>query len=319
MSNPIIRRVELSIPGTMGFGNAYAIVNGERAALIDTGMASAQNVDALQTQLGKWGHTFGSLDKVVCTHFHPDHCGLSRQFQDAGTDVFLSSTDAAALEFWQQSASVDRRMATFYGEHPLPSNFSSSVLPSFSFLRSLQEEFHPCILGSDGSLVDLAGIPFEVIETPGHTDGHVCLLQREMNVLITGDHVLPNTIVNIAFGQQSRFDSALSQYMQSLRRLALLGPLDVYPGHGIPFKNLATRCLDLLQQHRQKVQQVLDALTLKPVGAFELSCLVFGEKRRPFSKWLNMAQTISCLEYLALQQQASCLQKGNMLYYMRVE
>ena len=313
-----IRCIELPIPGALGAGNVYVVVNGNRAALIDTGMASEQNVEILTSKLGELGHSFASLDKVLCTHYHPDHCGLARQFQDAGTDVFMSKADRRALVNWQQSPAVDKEMAEFYGEHPLPEDFCAAVLPAFEFLRTLQQPFFPMDAGDDGSVIELAGIPFDLIETPGHTDGHMCLVQREQGVMITGDQVLPDRVVNIALRHQSGYDSALLQYLHSLKKIIGLGPLRGLPGHGGPINDVSARCAELLILHQQKVDRVEAVLTAAPRGAYTLSCQAFGEKRRPFSKWLNMAQTVACLEYLASLEKVNCHRLGNMLHYSRI-
>ena len=92
----------------------------------------------------------------------------------------------------------------------------------------------------------------------------------------------------------------------------------VLPGHGGQIGDVSARCAELLILHQQKVDRVEAVLDADPRGAYALSCQAFGEKRRPFSKWLNMAQTVACLEYLEALDKVNCQRLGNMLHYSRV-
>ena len=79
---------------------------------------------------------------------------------------------------------------------------------------------------SDGDTLSPAGIPFQVLSTPGHTPGSVCLIAE--NYLFSGDTLFA--------GSRGRTDlpgGSTRAIRESLRRLAAL-PQDysVHPGHG---------------------------------------------------------------------------------------
>ncbi len=79
---------------------------------------------------------------------------------------------------------------------------------------------------AEGDFLELAGLSFKVLHTPGHTPGSVCL-QCE-NVLFSGD--------TLFWGSCGRTDlpgGSWSTIRVSLKRLAdLPGDYEVYPGHG---------------------------------------------------------------------------------------
>ena len=79
---------------------------------------------------------------------------------------------------------------------------------------------------SEGDFVDVAGLAFKVIHTPGHTPGSVCLLYE--NVIFSGD--------TLFWGSCGRTDlpgGSWSTIRKSLLRLRdLSGDYEVYPGHG---------------------------------------------------------------------------------------
>ena len=78
----------------------------------------------------------------------------------------------------------------------------------------------------DGDTVTLAGIPFRVLETPGHTPGSVCLM--------TGAHLFSGDTLFAGSCGRTDLPGGDSRAMRnSLRKLATLeGDYDIYPGHG---------------------------------------------------------------------------------------
>lgn len=78
----------------------------------------------------------------------------------------------------------------------------------------------------DGDTVTLAGIPFRVLETPGHTPGSVCLM--------TGAHLFSGDTLFAGSCGRTDLPGGDSRAMRdSLRKLAALeGDYDIYPGHG---------------------------------------------------------------------------------------
>ena len=84
---------------------------------------------------------------------------------------------------------------------------------------------------SDGDLIRVGGVSFEVIETPGHTPGSVTFLctqdGTEDRALFTGD-----TLFRDSCGRTDFPGSSTDDMLRSLKRLAELpGDYEVYPGH----------------------------------------------------------------------------------------
>ena len=314
----MIHRLDMPMPGMLGTVNCYLVVNGSRAALIDTGMASERNIAAMKRALARFGHTVSSLEKVICTHYHPDHAGFGKFFQDAGTEVFMSRQDSNELTRWQADSNFDDDLVAFGGEHDVPADFLASVSPVFAYLRTLQQRFAPSALDDNDNGIDIAGVPFEIIYTPGHTDGHIGLFQRETCVVISGDHILAQSAVNIVLKHQSQYDAPLAQYLLSLEKISSLGAALALTGHGEPIQDVRSRCVELSALHQRRLVKVKEALRQSPLTAYELSTLAFGEKRRSFSKWLGMAQTISYLEYLMQKGEVTCGWFGNRKTFSRV-
>ena len=81
----------------------------------------------------------------------------------------------------------------------------------------------------EGDELDLAGLHFKVLQTPGHTIGSICLYFEEDKILVAGD-----TLFFTGFGRTDLPTGSMAQLKKSLERLLLTLPEDVIvlPGHG---------------------------------------------------------------------------------------
>jgi glyoxylase-like metal-dependent hydrolase (beta-lactamase superfamily II) len=166
-----------------GFGNdavfSYLLCGSSRAILIDTGIGvtDMKHITDELTTLPV---------SVVNTHGHLDHIGCNHQYETA----YLHPADEAV--FIQHSANDYRYMLLegILAEAKLP-----AWLLKFPILRKQVNKI--CSIPSvdnrsplsDGMQLDLGGRTIEVISTPGHTPGSVCLLDIEHKQLFSGDTV----------------------------------------------------------------------------------------------------------------------------------
>ena len=81
----------------------------------------------------------------------------------------------------------------------------------------------------DGQSLTLAGITFEVIATPGHTPGGVCLYDRADGALLSGDTLFRGTIgrTDLPGGD---YDKLIVSVMDKV--MGLDGDVEIFPGHG---------------------------------------------------------------------------------------
>ena len=155
------------------------------AAVIDPGGDGAR----IEAQLLADG---AELKLILLTHAHFDHTGGVAELHAAHPDVpvFLHPADAARL--------------------------GSQVFPPIGV---------PTVPYGDGDVVKLGDLDIQVLHTPGHTPGGVCLLVGD--ALFTGDTLFQGSMGRIDFEGGSYED-----IMASLARLAHLpGDFRVLPGH----------------------------------------------------------------------------------------
>lgn len=140
---------------------------------------------------------------ILLTHGHLDHMYGTADLQEKyGCKVWMNEMDIQELEF------ADVFAGAIGYEKPRRFRFSSA---------------------GDGMTINLAGFSFEVIRTPGHTEGGVCYLERDKGFAFTGDTLFAGTIGRTDF-KYSDYDKLMRSITE---RLLTLNPDTViYPGHG---------------------------------------------------------------------------------------
>lgn len=195
-------------PGHWQEAISYLIEGRTRAVLFDTGLGIG-NIKAVVDQLTRLPVT------VVNSHEHFDHIGGDRLFKD----VAVADNAAALARLARGTGSLSDQITSETVWMPLP--------PGFDRARYETPPIRPTRRLVDGQRIELGGRTLEVVLTPGHTPGSLCLLDRGHRMLFTGDTLYPATLYAHAP------ESSLSDYVRSAARLgALAGQVDVlYPGH----------------------------------------------------------------------------------------
>ncbi len=160
--------------------------------------AATPSVAWITESLAERGWT---LKLVISSHRHWDHIGDNAAVvHQTGAILAVHGLDRHGL--------IDPRPVS---PPPFP------IVPSVPALDLME-----------GSVIRFGDITLDVLHTPGHTEGSVCLLANGQRLLFTGD-----TLFAGAWGRTDLPGGSDGQMVESLGRLAVLdGDLAVLPGHG---------------------------------------------------------------------------------------
>ncbi len=139
------------------------------------------------------------------------------------------------------------------------------------------------------------------IAAPGHADGQLCLLKER--VLVSADHLLGRISPTVGLWPASRPDP-LGDFLESLERTIELEPELALPGHGDPIADPVGRARELIEHHRERLAFAEAALTETPRSAYEVSFDLFGAELKAASRRFAVAETLSHLERLVLEERA---------------
>ena len=197
--------------------NVYLVAGDSRAAFIDTAYGKDEEV---QAQLELW-ESLGKpqVEAIVLTHRHGDHIGGAARLQEAtGGPIVSSPAEKGPIESSPTPVEVGR-------------------------------------VAADGDTVDLGDATLELIHTPGHTMGSMCVYFKEEAVLFTGDTILGTgtTVVNPG-------DGDMGSYMDSLSRLMGYGARLICPGHGPVVNQPAAKIQELVDHRLERERQILGLL-----------------------------------------------------------
>jgi glyoxylase-like metal-dependent hydrolase (beta-lactamase superfamily II) len=127
-------------------------------------------------------------------------------------------------------------------------------------------EFEPTRTLADGDNIAVGDLMLQAVHTPGHTDDHLCY--KIADVIFTGDHIMGGSTVVI--------EDAVA-YMRSLRRIAGLMPISLYPGHG-PYIGDASNAITTYIEHRlERERQIVDAVDRGAETINEIVAVVYAE------------------------------------------
>jgi glyoxylase-like metal-dependent hydrolase (beta-lactamase superfamily II) len=196
--------------------NPYLIIDLDGLTLIDAGMPGSHK--KILRYLADLGYAPQALKRILITHADFDHVGgLAALKAATGARVYASALEAQGIA----------------AGHPTrPVKIKNSLLRAFfSIITRLMKPAHVNVdeILADGQVLSILG-GLRVLETFGHTPGHISLFAPAAGILFSGD-----SIVSDETGLQSSREAVTwerARADESARRQAGLGATIVCPGHG---------------------------------------------------------------------------------------
>lgn len=181
--------------------NTYILHNGEDAIIVDCGAYNAKEMQTLEAFLTK-----NNLKPVMVasTHGHIDHiCGANNACLQWNIPFALSSLDSEIL-----ASNLDYAPSM---------GFNLKAVPQINIDLSKQSQI---TLGDD---------VIDIIPTPGHTPGGVCLYVKNQNFIISGDTLFAGSIgrTDLPGGD---YNALMNSIIKNL--IPLDGTTKIFPGHG---------------------------------------------------------------------------------------
>lgn len=182
-------------------------------SLVDTGYCAHQQmtVDLVISALKQ--HGLKTLNKVVNTHLHSDHCGgnaaLSGRFD---CEIWIPEAEAIAVQNWDES------------------------LLSFQQLGQECPRFNHHALLVPGEEIILGPYRWQILAAPGHDNHSIMLYQEQYQILISADALWEEGF-GVIFPELWG-DGGFEEVAQTLELIEGLQVALVIPGHGKPFTDV---------------------------------------------------------------------------------
>ncbi len=184
------------VSGAAYDSNVYLVMD-ERPLLVDVGMNPDLTLKNIKRHIDP-----KKIQTIVLTHCHHDHTGAAPALHEAtGAKLMINAKEVGAL------GDDLATLAYMFGK----------LAPECTPDEGLVE----------GKIIDTGEWKLEVLETPGHSPGSICLYEKNAKALFSGDTVFPDGNI----GRTDLYGGDTEELIKSIERLIRLDVDVMYPGH----------------------------------------------------------------------------------------
>jgi len=299
---PGIHWLRKPLPFALDHINLWLIEEGAGWTLVDTGLGNRATRDL-------WKSSFDTalagrpISRIVVTHYHPDHAGnaswLCERFNaplwmTRGEFLTVHSVLHGVASF---SAAASSALFRANGMEPAAAAALNARGDLYSKLVPAFPPQHRRLM--EGATVNFGGQDWRVIIGHGHAPEHASLYCERLNVLISGDMLLPKISTNVAVRPIDPMADPLGLFLASIRRYRDL-PEDVLvlPSHGMPFRGAHARVAQLEAHHEERLDALVKACTAAPKSAADLLEVLFRRKLDSSQIFFAMGESIAHVHHL---------------------
>ncbi|MDQ6836914.1 MAG: MBL fold metallo-hydrolase [Actinomycetota bacterium] len=313
---PGVHRIPLPLP-TDGLRavNIYAIDDGNGLVFVDSGWAVPVARELLGAALRTLDCSLSDIHRFLITHMHRDHYTQAIEIRrEAGNRVSLGAGERPGME---TARSADRtpmepqlRQLRRCGAGELADAMAAWLAEQrFDGDRSDWEDPDDWI--EPGRLTLDGGRDLTVVETPGHTQGHVVFHDSAGELLFAGDHVLPTITPSIGF-EPILAANPLGDFLASLAKVRALPDAMLLPAHGAVTASVHARVDELVDHHGRRLDGTAAAVDKGLTDAFEAAHQLRWTRRErklteldAYNQMLAICETAAHLELLVAQDRLS--------------
>jgi len=295
-------KIEIPLPGSpLKALNSYVIRTPKRNLIIDTGWDREECRNAMEAGLRELGVELGKCDFFI-THRHTDHLGLVSNLTKETSKIYFNQPDADFIEesavrwndsfkYARMSGLPERELQTVLDGHP-GYKYRTKGRLAFTILK-------------EGDPLNIGEYSFKCMETPGHTEGHMCLYEPSKKIFISGDHILNDITPNIQLWSDEW--NPLKEYLISLDKVYEFDIDLLLPGHREIFGDCKKRIVELKEHHRRRIDEILSILRNGSKNAFQVASEMSWDIADVYDsfdlfpvaqKWFATGEAIAHLKYI---------------------
>ena len=301
----------------------YLIKHGGDTLLVDCGWNTDVAYAALEEGMRECGSHPSEITQLLITHVHPDHYGMSgRLKQVSDCQVIMHEREAEFIASrYNAPRGLTDEMERYMSQHGVPEMKAPEMSKGS---MDMQEKVPPAAADrkvQGGEMLRAGDFEFEVLWTPGHAPGHICLYEPNRKLLFSGDHILPTITPNVSMHAQTSGDP-LGDYIRSLDLVAELDVEHVLPAHEFDIKELKRRVNEIRLHHHDRLEEMMlcvdaGATAWDVAGRVQWATGTLDEFE-PFVQRAAVGETVSHLEHLFEEGRLSKVKLDGKLHWIPV-
>jgi glyoxylase-like metal-dependent hydrolase (beta-lactamase superfamily II) len=304
-------QLKLPVPFPLRYVSVYLVRGDDGWTLIDAGYDYPPARAAWEAGAAEAGCDLArDVDRIVVTHFHPDHIGAARWLgEKTGAPVCMMEREIpSARKLWGSSDTGPFVEYLFrQGMEPDMAEVAAAVM---RYVLPLPEEMVPI---RAGQRLAVGENTVRIIHVPGHADNQIVLHDEARGILFAADHLLLGITPNIGLWPESE-PHPLARYLESLENMRGLGADLILPGHGPVFHDLDGRIGELISHHEERLEVMRREISDRPKTSYEVSRIVFRGTLTEHQRCFALAETLAHLDHLVLEGRAQRIDNGAVVF-----
>ncbi|MFX0035526.1 MAG: MBL fold metallo-hydrolase [Candidatus Hermodarchaeota archaeon] len=326
-----IYQIKIDVPFAVKYVCLYLFKLNGKNILIDSGLNMGNWKKMLFLAFEEVNISIKDIDYCFITHIHTDHIGLIRLLKqknpklkilmhDITHELLKWETNQNSLKELEQEA---RKIAKQLMKYGISEEQGDRIVKFFTFWPKFIQYQKPDIIVHDADIIfDM----LEIIWTPGHSFGHICIYDKRRRYLFSGDHILSritphigNFVVPDYLAEKYKdydFNNILKHYLASLDRIDNLNPKIIFPAHQEVIYNPHERIMQIKEHHKKRLAEISSVIKNNPLTAYKISQIHFGEDLDEINSYMALSEVLGHLLYLQAQDKVKLIEKnGKFLYY----
>jgi glyoxylase-like metal-dependent hydrolase (beta-lactamase superfamily II) len=318
---PNLYRIEVPLPDNpLRSINSYVVKGPARNLVIDTGMMRPECEQALRAGLDELDADLAVTDFFI-THLHSDHMGMVGELATDTSTIYFNRPDGELIEAGRKDPKgFMKKMIDHAKRGGFPDDEVEESLRKHPGMKYSPPKYPPFQFLGDGDALEMGDYRFDVVWTPGHTPGHLCLYEPSLKILLSGDHVLGDITPNITVWREE--DDSLGDYLESLDKVAKLDVELVLPGHRTSFTDCRGRIAELKEHHKDRLAEVLEIIDGGSRTVYEIaSKMTWDIKVKTWDdfpvvqKWFAVSEAAAHLRHLEIRGEVSLNGSGESFVF----
>ena len=325
-----VYRIKIDVPFQVKFVCSYLFELAGQHILIDAGFNSSSWKKKFLQEINNIGLSIEEIDVCIITHNHVDHIGLIKDFKQINPKIKIVmhnitnkilkwETDKSNKEEIEKEAI---RISIEMKNYGLSEEERIRIVQFFTYWPKLRNYQTPdeIVNDKDTILSDL-----EIIWTPGHSFGHICVFDSKKKHLFSGDHILSRITPHIGNFiipdflideyENYNFKNVLDQYLQSLDRISELNPKIIFPAHQEIIYDPNERIIAIKEHHSKRLNDITNVIKNNPLTPKRIAQIHFGEDLDEINSFMALSEVLGHLFYLEDLGKIEKLEKDGKFYY----
>lgn len=326
-----VHRITIETPFPVGPVSVYLYKIDDSYVLYDAGLDMGNWKKQFFSALKEIQISLKDIDYCFVSHEHTDHIGLLRSLKKENPNIKIMMSEITYKTLaWESNPENQEKLeelawdnANLMIKYGMKEERAKSLVEWSKLWAKLRKEQIPDRLLHDGDEIAFPTNKLEMIWTPGHSLGHMCVFDQKNRYLFSGDHILSritphigNFVVNPEIDEKHNFDDILKHYLESLDRIDNLHPKIIFPGHQEVIYDPSVRINEIKLHHVNRLRQMMKVIKNRPLTPMRISKLHFGRGLDELNSMLALSEVLGHLIYLENLDKVRRVEKNNKILFV---